>query len=210
MKIILAEDQPLILESLKMLLSGEKDIQVTGTACNGKEAWALCRELEPDVAVLDIRMPLLSGLDVAQKIKEEGYKIPVLLLTTFEEPEAITRALEIGVEGFLLKDVEPIMFITALKALHGGLIVLHPAVRSYLTGRKISSSLKKMPPPYGLTEKDLSVIEAIVQGLGNKEIALRENCTEGTIKNRVSSILNKMGLSARTQIAVRALQEDII
>lgn len=209
MKIILAEDQPLILSSLQLLLSKEEDIEVAGTAENGERALDLCRKIRPDVAVLDIRMPKMSGLKAAEHIKKEYPGIAVLLLTTFEEPEAITRAVNIGVDGFLLKDVESSVFITTLRALAGGLMVFHPAVRPFLDSRNRDAG-KKQAGIYGLTEKDLQIIEAIVNGLGNKEIAYQEGCTEGTVKNRVSGILNKMGLSARTQIAVKALKEDLI
>jgi len=209
MNIILAEDQPLILTSLQLLLSKEEDIEVLGTAENGEEALSLCRRFHPDVAVLDIRMPVMSGLKAAEIIKKETPDTAVLLLTTFEEPDAISRAVQIGVDGFLLKDVEPSMFITALKALEGGLMVLHPAVRPFLESRNREAG-KRQVNHYGLTCRDLEIMEAIVSGLGNKEIAAREGCSEGTIKNRVSSILSKMGLTARTQIAVQALKENLI
>jgi len=209
MKIILAEDQPLILSSLQLLLSNEPDIDVAGTAADGERALDLCRKIRPDVAVLDIRMPGISGLKAAEIIKKDYPETAVMLLTTFEEPEAISQAVKIGVDGFLLKDVEPQMFITALRALEGGLMVLHPAVKPFLDSRNKEAG-KEQVTRYGLTRKDLKTIEEIVNGLSNKEIAAIYKCTEGTVKNRVSAILGKMGLAARTQIAVKALKENLI
>lgn len=208
-RIVLAEDQPLILESLKLLLDDDSGIEVVATAGDGRLALEAIRNHRPDIAVLDIRMPVLSGLDVVAMIKEDGPACPVLLLTTFDEPETVQIALNAGVEGFLLKDVEPGMFILAVKAICGGLTVFHPVIRSYFS-RSAASAARPLENNYQLTSRDLAVIEAIVQGMSNKEIADRDGCAEGTIKNRVSSILGKMDLNARTQIAVAALKENLI
>lgn len=208
MNIVLAEDQPLILESLKVLIEEEGDIRVVAVARTGHEALEAIRRESPDIAVLDLRMPGLTGLEVLSVLKAEQAGIPVLLLTTFEDAAAIAEAVAIGVEGFLLKDVDPKVFTSALRAVAGGLTVFHPVVRPHLT-KGIATSTGTVFNPYGLTVKDLSVIAAIVRGLGNKEIADCVGCTEGTVKNRVSSILGKMNLNARTQIAVKALKEGL-
>lgn len=208
MNIVLAEDQPLILESLKVLIEEEGDIRVVAVARTGHEALEAIRRESPDIAVLDLRMPGLTGLEVLSVLKAEQAGIPVLLLTTFEDAAAIAEAVAIGVEGFLLKDVDPKVFTSALRAVAGGLTVFHPVVRPHLT-KGSATSTGTVFNPYGLTVKDLSVIAAIVRGLGNKEIADCVGCTEGTVKNRVSSILGKMNLNARTQIAVKALKEGL-
>ena len=210
MKIILAEDQPLILSSLKILLSEKDGIEVAATASNGVEALARISEHKPDIAVLDIYMPQMDGIETAKRAMQAFPDLPVVLLTTFDNPDSIRKAIEIGVAGFLLKDIEPTVFIKALKAVAGGLIVYHPGIQPYLnTNLPIPESL---PPNnhYGLTQKDLIIIGYIVQGMSNKEISYLENNSEGTIKNRVSSILSKMSLQARTQIAVTALKEKLV
>ena len=207
-RIVLAEDQPLILESLKILLGEDPSVAVVSAVTDGSSALEAIRSCKPDVAVLDIRMPVLSGLEVAQAVKEEGLQIPILLLTTFDEPESAQTALNAGVEGFLLKDVEPETFILAVKAVHRGLTVFHPAIRAHLSLKPNHRSVAGRD--YGLTDRDLCIVQAIVQGLSNKEIADKDGCTEGTVKNRVSSILGKMNLNARTQIAVTALRENLI
>ena len=210
MKIVLAEDQPLILSSLKILLSEEKGIEVTATASNGADALARISELQPDIAVLDIYMPQMDGIETAEKVMKAFPHIPVVLLTTFDNPDSIRKAIEIGVAGFLLKDIEPTVFINALKAVAGGLIVYHSGIQPYLnTNLPVPGSC---PPDndYCLTKKDLTIISYIVQGMSNKEISYFENSSEGTIKNRVSTILSKMSLQARTQIAVTALKEGLV
>ncbi|MCK4541192.1 MAG: response regulator transcription factor [Spirochaetales bacterium] len=210
MKIILAEDQPLILSSLKILLSEEDEIEVVATASNGAEALVKISEHQPDIAVLDIYMPQMDGIETAKRAMQAFPHLPVVLLTTFDNPDSIRKAIEIGVAGFLLKDIEPTVFINALKAVAGGLIVYHPSIQPYLnTNLPIPGSL---PPnnSYCLTKKDLTIISYIVQGMSNKEISFLENNSEGTIKNRVSSILSKMSLQARTQIAVTALKEGLV
>ncbi len=209
MNIVLAEDQPLILESLKVLLNSRKDMNVVAAVCDGKAALEAVVQHKPDAAVLDIRMPGMSGLEVARLIKEKRLDVPVLLITTFDEEQAIAEALDIGVEGFLLKDVAPEMFISALRAIATGLTVFHPVMASAFRGEGKDTE-KKDRRDYGLTKRDLAIIGFIVRGLTNKEIADLENCAEGTIKNRVSQILTKMDIKARTQIAVKALREGLV
>lgn len=210
MTIVLAEDQPLILTSLELLLSQAEDVAIVGTATRGDEALVLCLDKKPDVAVMDIRMPHMTGLEAARELKKQCPALPVLLMTTFEEPDAMAEALQIGVEGFLLKDVDPGVFICSLRALAGGVCVYHSALKPILGGKLPRRPRENPALKYGLTPRDLDMVEYIVQGLGNKEIAAREGCSEGVIKNRISSILNKMGLNARTQIAVRALREELV
>ena len=210
MKIVLAEDQPLILSSLKILISQEEEIEVIATACNGIEALASISEHQPDVAVLDIYMPKMDGIETAKRAMEKFPNLPVVLLTTFENPDSIQKALEIGVAGFLLKDIEPEVFINALKSIKGGLLVYHQGIQPYLKTTIPRSELDIIENNYSLSKKDLNIISYIVQGMSNKEISYLENSSEGTIKNRVSTILGKMSLQARTQIAVTALKEGLV
>lgn len=210
MKIVLAEDQPLILSSLKILLSEEDGIEVIATASNGIDALAKISEHHPDIAVLDIYMPQMDGIETAKRAMKDFPDLPIVLLTTFENSDSIRRALDIGVAGFLLKDIEPVVFINALKAVDGGLTVYHPGVQPYLNTKLHIPGSCPGDNDYCLTKKDLIIINYIVQGMSNKEISSIENSSEGTIKNRVSSILSKMSLQARTQIAVTALKEGLV
>jgi DNA-binding NarL/FixJ family response regulator len=210
MKIILAEDQPLILSSLKILLSEEEGIEVVATASNGIDALDRILEHQPDIAVFDIYMPKMDGIETAKKVIEVFPHIPVVLLTTFDNPDSIRKAIEIGVDGFLLKDIEPSVFLNALKAVTGGLTVYHSGIKPYLNTNLPVPGFCPPENDYCLTKKDLTIISYIVQGMSNKEISYLENSTEGTIKNRVSTILSKMSLQARTQIAVTALKEGLV
>jgi len=212
-RIVLAEDHPLILSSLSGLLQAEPDIEVATTCADGAEAARAVEALRPDVAVFDIRMPGLSGLDAAERLAASAPEVPVLLLTTFEEPAAIRAALRLGVRGFVLKDVEPAVFVLAIRSAAAGLFVYHACVAPFIADAerlRPASAHDSRDEPYGLTETDLRVVAYIAEGMSNKEIAEADRCSEGTVKNRVSSILSKMGLQARTQIAVTAIKKGLV
>jgi len=206
-RIVLAEDQDLVRDSISVLLSSDPSLEVVGSASDGLEAVETCRRLRPDIAVLDVRMPRMDGLQAAGLILSEGAAGKVVILTTFEEDGAIDEALALGAAGIFLKDIKPETFIAALKTVMDGLIVLHPAVAPRLAARK---SPEKAALPHGLTARDLDFIRCVVEGMGNKAIAAREACSEGTVKNRISSILSKMDLHDRTQIAVYAIKNGLL
>ncbi|MBN2657664.1 MAG: response regulator transcription factor [Spirochaetales bacterium] len=205
--IVLAEDQSLIRNSLCSFLSMHPELEVLASAADGAEALNLCREFTPDLAVLDIRMPLMNGLEVAQALKRESSRTRTVLLTTFEEDQVFSKALNAGVEGIFLKDIEPDLFALSLTAVARGLLVYHPAVKKQMECR----DWEKGPPRlFGLTDRDMDLIRYIAEGRSNKAIADQMRCTEGTIKNRVSSVLGKMGLEDRTQIAVYAIRHNLL
>lgn len=205
--IVLAEDQDLIRESLESLLSAKEKLTIAATASNGKEALELCRIHKPDIILLDIKMPELNGLEAARILKKENAASKIVLLTTFEEEELFAEALLLGVEGIFLKDINPDIFYTALCVIAQGLLVYDPLVKKHTMTK---DSLKKNQHPFGLTDKDVQLIRLIAEGQANKGIASILSCSEGTIKNRVSSILSKMGLEDRTQIAVYAIRNGLL
>ncbi|MBU0928148.1 MAG: response regulator transcription factor [Spirochaetes bacterium] len=212
-RIVLAEDHPLILSSLSNLLVAEPDIEIVASCSDGIKALEAATALRPDVAVLDVRMPGLTGLEVAERLKEAAPEVGVLLMTTFEERSTILSALGIGVRGFALKDIEPAAFIAAIRGVAAGLIAYHACVAPYLAaaeGQREGDIDEEAVERYGLTASDLRIVGYIVKGMSNKEIADADRCSEGTVKNRVSSILSKTGLQARTQIAVRAIKEGLV
>lgn len=213
LRIVLAEDHPLILSSLSSLLQAEHDIVVAMACSDGTEAVRAVESLKPDVAVFDIRMPCLSGLEAAAQLAISMPAVPVLLFTTFEEPSAIRAAIRLGVRGFVLKDVEPEVFVSAIRSVAAGLIVYHPCVAPFISKTESTCNdggVGFSTRQYELTDSDLRVVSYITEGMSNKEIAKADHCSEGTIKNRVSSILSKMGLQARTQIAVTAIKERLV
>jgi len=208
--IVLAEDQSLIRDSLKSLLSSQGDLEICATAGDGIEALELCRSLRPDIALLDIRMPGMNGLEVAAAIRGEDLPCRIVLLTTFEEGTVFSDALALGVEGIFLKDIDPDIFAQSLRIIARGLLVYHPVLKKQLSGDGPGKKRNSLAEGYGLTERDLSLIRLIAEGLGNKGIADRLGSSEGTVKNRVSSVLGKMGLEDRTQIAVYAIRNGLI
>ena len=208
--IVLAEDQSLIRDSLKSLLSSHEDLEISATAGDGIEALDLCRSLRPDIALLDIRMPGMNGLEVAAAIRKEELPCRIVLLTTFEEGEVFSEALALGVEGIFLKDIDPDIFAQSLRIIAGGLLVYHPVLKKQLSAHGPEKKQNGLAKEFGLTERDLMLIRLIAEGLGNKRIADRLGSSEGTVKNRVSSVLGKMGLEDRTQIAVYAIRNGLI
>lgn len=208
-RILFAEDQQLIRESLRILIDDNPSLEIAGTAANGEEALSLYEKILPDIILLDIRMPVLDGLQTARRIREEGWPVKIVLLTTFPDNQVVREALSIGVDGFLLKDVEPALFMRAIESIASGLIVFQEPLMGYLQAVKYQA--EGLSPAFlGLTPKDIEYIRHIVNGLGNKEIAYVENCSEGTAKNRISSILAKLDLEARTQIAVYAIKNGLV
>lgn len=208
-RIIFAEDQQLIRESVRVLLDGDPELSILDTAANGKEALDLCRDKRPDIILMDVGMPVMDGLEASRRIRAEELDVKIVLLTTFPDAQMVSEAISLGVDGFLLKDVAPKVFVTAIRAIANDLVVFQEALKPQLAaGRAPRPGL--IPADLGLTEKDIDYIRHIVDGLGNKEIAFREGCSEGTVKNRVSAILAKLGLDARTQIAVYAIKHGLI
>ncbi len=207
--IILAEDQKLIRDSLEILLNKDHLLHVAATASDGKQAIELFDRHNPDLMVLDIKMPEMNGLEAARRLKEKKKDLKLVLLTTFEEEAAFREALQIGVHGIFLKDIDPELFVISLKAIMGGLLVFHPAVEEFLKQPMKNHSAPDISG-FGLTDKDMDVIRLIAEGCSNKQIAATEGCSEGTIKNRVSSVLGKMGLQDRTQIAVYAIKHNLL
>lgn len=208
-RIIFAEDQQLIRESVRVLLDGAPDLSIVDTAANGKEALELCRAACPDILLMDVCMPVMNGLEAARLVREEGFETKIVLLTTFPDSQMVSEAISLGVDGFLLKDVEPQVFVQAIRAIASGLVVFQDALKPQLAAGRISRNGPDASD-LGLTLKDLDYIRHIVDGLGNKEIAFREGCSEGTVKNRVSAILAKLGLDARTQVAVYAIKHGLV
>lgn len=202
-KLILADDDELIRESLKIILSINEDLEVIGTFKNGEEALNFCVNNDVDVAILDVRMPIMNGVEATKVIVEES-KTKVIILTTFDEDEYITKALKYGAKGYILKNNSPDKIIDTIKMVYNGHSVMQDEVLEKIKGNldenreikgsKIDKSL--------FTEREIDIIECISEGLSNKEISNKLYISEGTVKNYISSVLNKTSLNHRTQIAI--------
>lgn len=203
-KVLIADDDAIVREGLKLIISSQSDMQISGEAKNGNEALRFARELRPDIALLDIRMPECDGLTAAENMLAEELCSP-LLLTTFDEEEFILRALKSEICGYILKNSPAERIIGAIRAVNAGGNVFQEDVLRYLRD--------KINPTCGgeifskLTPREIEVVRLIAEGLSNQQIAERLFLSNGTVRNHISAILEKTGLEHRTQIAVMWLKK---
>lgn len=210
-KIGIIDDEKLIREGLKIILSSYEDIEVIGMGENGFEALNICKSNDIDLVLMDIRMPLCDGVEGTKLIKNEFPNTKVLILTTFRDIEYIQEALKNGASGYLLKDSSYDLIYEGIKAAAIGNVVIHPDIAlDLLNHRTTNTDLNKVLKEYKLTEKEYDIIKLIAEGLSNKDIGEKLFLSEGTIKNNVSTILSKLGLRDRTQIAVFAYKNHLI
>lgn len=202
LKILLADDDALIRESLKIIFEMDDRFEVLDVCENGREAVDLCKRLDVDVAVLDVRMPIMNGVEATKLIKEET-STRVMILTTFDEDDYIKDAFKYGASGYLLKNSPPDQIKNAVLTVGGGNAVVQDVVMAQLNNPN-SKRLKKLEL---LTSREIEVVELVAEGLTNQEIAGKLFITEGTVKNTVSNILSKLELKHRTQIAIFYLKE---
>lgn len=207
---IIVDDEKLIREGLKIILSTYEDIEVVGLYENGEEGFKGCKEHNPDIVLMDIRMPKCDGVLGTRLIKEAFKDIKVLILTTFNDKEYIHEAMRFGASGYLLKDSSYDVIYEGIKAAVKGNIVIHPEVASIILEDEIrKEDATKCISEYKLSEKEVNIIKEIANGLSNKEIGEKLFLSEGTIKNNISSILSKLDLRDRTQIAIFAFKSRI-
>lgn len=200
MNVVIVDDDKLVGASLKIILEASGEVKVVGVGCNGQEAIALYELHKPDILLMDIRMDTMSGLDAAEKILSSDPAARILFLTTFSDDEYIIRALKMGSCGYMLKqNFESIM--PALKAVYNGQSVFGDDIVS-----RIPTMLQKSHRPgfsrYGISEKEAEIIALVADGMNNKEIAGALYLSEGTVRNYLSVILEKLHLRDRTQLAV--------
>lgn len=201
MKVLLVDDDKLVCSSLKIILSADPDITVVGSGYSGMEAIELYTMLRPDVLLMDIRMEPMSGLEAGEKLLSKFPDAKILYLTTFLDDDYIIKALSIGAKGYMMKqDYESIL--PALKAVAMGQNVYGNEIVSKLPHLINKSNEIKALETLGITEKELEIITLIAEGLSNKEISEQLYLSEGTIRNNISTILEKLNLRDRTQIAI--------
>lgn len=200
MRVVIIDDDKLVCTSLKTILETEENITVVGIGNNGKEAIELYGSLKPDVLLMDIRMGEMTGLETAEIILKTDEKARILFLTTFSDDEYIIKALKIGAKGYIIKqDFETI--VPSLKAVHIGQNVFGDDIVT-----KIPSLMKKQNnsdfSDFGITERELEIITNVSEGLSNKEIASELYISEGTVRNSLTTILEKLNLRNRTELAI--------
>lgn len=203
-RVVVADDQPAVRAGLVLVLGSASDIEVVGEAADGEEAVRQCQALDPDVVVMDVRMPRRDGVAATREVVASG-RTQVLVLTTFDLDEYVFGALRAGAAGFLLKDVDAAGLIDAIRGVAGGAGVVAPS----LVRRLITAFAATVPPPAGdavssLTARERDVLGCLGQGLSNQEIATALGMAEATAKTHVGRILTKLGLRSRVQAAILA------
>lgn len=202
--VALVDDQDLVRQGIAGLLSLSDKIEVLWQANNGEHALEFIKQ-QPDVLLLDIRMPKMNGIELVKKLREQGNKLPILMLTTFDDSELFMQSLQAGANGFLLKDVSFEKLIKAIETLSDGGFVAEPVVMKQLNkGVDITSLTEK------LSEKELHILKLMAGGFSNKEIAESIFLAQGTVKNHVSSILAKLNTRDRTRAVLVALNQGLI
>ena len=207
-KVLLVDDQHLIRQGLKALLELEADLEIVGEAENGQEAIKLIPLLNPDVVMMDIRMPIMDGVAATKEIQQNFNSTKVLVLTTFDDDEYVSTALQNGAMGYLLKDTPSEELAVAIRAVYKGYTQLGPGiVKKLLTQFPPGTATHTPVPPPSLTEltpREKEVLLLIASGASNKEIAKKLYISEGTVKNHITNILSRLDLRDRTQAAIFA------
>ena len=212
-RVLVADDQSLVRAGFRKILEGDPEIEVAGEAADGEEAVALARKLDPDVVLMDIRMPKLDGLEATRLLAGDGGRSRVLVLTTFGLDEYVFEALRAGASGFLLKDAPPDQLLAAVHAVGRGDALLDPAVTrtviAEFAGTRVvrSELLAKLDE---LTEREREVFHLVARGLSNAEIARELFVSEGTVKTHVARVLLKLGLRDRVQAVVFAYESGAV
>ncbi len=209
--LVIADDHELVRAGLRAMLTGQRGLEVVGEAANGREALMLCRRLQPDLALIDVRMPIQDGLATCRAIKLECQGTSVILITIHENPEYLLDALKAGAAGYVLKDISQGELITAIKGVLRGESILNKELVILLLRRMASETPSQEELPNGrLSPREREVLRLLSQGQTNREIAQNLIVSVSTVKIHVEHILSKLGVSDRTQAAVRAIELGLL
>ena len=215
-RVLIVDDQALVRTGFRMILEAEEDIDVVGEAGDGVEAIAEARRLQPDVVLMDVRMPELDGIEATRRLLGNGGTdgdTKVVMLTTFDMDEYVYDALRAGASGFLLKDVPPEELVDGIRAVANGDALLAPSITRRLIEEFVRSGPGRSEPPAGLSEltaRELEVLQLMARGLSNAEIASALFVSETTVKTHVAHVLMKLGLRDRVQAVVLAYESGLV
>jgi DNA-binding NarL/FixJ family response regulator len=211
LKVLIADDQLLLRAGFRKLLDGEAGLRVVGDAGDGQEAVALVDRLHPDVVLMDIRMPVLDGIEATRRISRRAPGTAVLVLTTYDLDEYVFAALEAGASGFLLKDCPPDELTAAIRVVARGDALIAPSITrrliSEFTARTAGAGFRELPP---ISEREREVLVGVARGLSNSELAADLFIGEATVKTHVSSLLTKLGCRDRVQLVVAAYEAGLV
>ena len=215
--VLLADDQPLLRMGFRLILEGEEDLRIVGEASDGADAVRQVRELNPDVVLMDVRMPVLDGIEATRAITASGSCARIIILTTFDVDEYAFAGLQAGASAFLLKDVAPSELVSAVRVVASGDAVVAPRVtqrllETYVRGAARPAPAAPAPDPLlaDLTPRETEMLEAMAEGLSNAEIAHRYYLSEATVKTHVRRILTKLHLRDRVQAVVYAYETGLV
>lgn len=213
-RILLVDDQTMFRDGMRVLLSSQKDFEIVGEAADGEEAVHKAAALQPDVVLMDLRMPVLDGAAATRRLRSAQLSCRVIVLTTFDEDEAIFDGLRSGAIGYLLKDAPTDKLYEAIRAAARGESFLQPSVAARVVAEfarlseRAPAWVQGMEEP--LTERELEVLRLLATGLTNREIAHQLVLAEGTVKNHITNILNKLGVGDRTRAALKARELGLL
>lgn len=208
-KVMLADDHVLMREGIRQLLEFDGTISVIAEVNNGVECMEQLLSVHPDILLLDINMPVMNGIEVLQEIKKKNISVKVLVLTVHNEVEYLLKAVDIGVDGYIMKDAESAELKNAINCIMQGETYIQPSLVPALNSRLVSRDIDK-EKINSLTKRELEVLIEVANGLFNKEIATSLNISERTVKNHISNIFKKIDVSDRTQAAVFAIKNNLI
>jgi DNA-binding NarL/FixJ family response regulator len=212
-RVLIVDDQTVVREGLAAILRTDPEIEVAGLAGDGREALELVPTAQPDVVLMDLKMPRMNGVQATRELRQAWPEIYVLILTTYAEDDWLFDAIRAGAAGYLLKDTRRADLIAAIKGTAQGKTFLDPSVAGKVMVQAATSSAvaeERRAPAIDLTEREVEILNLLAQGLSNPEIAERLHLAPGTVRNYVSSILAKLGVSDRTQAAVLAVRWGLV
>ena len=211
-RVVLVDDQTLVRQGIKSLLELSENVRVVAEAADGRQAVELIPKIAPDVVLMDMRMPVMSGLEALQSMAEQGSLRPTIILTTFDDDQLVLAGLKAGARGYLLKDVSLDQLVDAIQTVASGGSLVQPAVtQRLLSGLEgMHTDFTSLDRPDPLTERETEILRLMAGGYSNKEIANSLGVAEGTVKNHVSNILSKLGVRDRTRAVLKAFELKLV
>lgn len=211
-RVCLVDDQTLVRQGVRSLLELSENIRVVAEAADGKQALELIPEIQPDVVLMDMRMPVMSGLEALQIMAERGDMPPTIILTTFDDDQLVLAGIKAGARGYLLKDVSLEQLVEAIERVAAGGSLVQPVMTQRLLSglERMQNDFVSLDRPDPLTDRETEILRLMAGGYSNKEIANSLGVAEGTIKNHVSNILSKLGVRDRTRAVLKAFELQLV